>query len=90
MINLQYEGDKLPLGAPSLLMSPQPENTVSKELVKKRDEKYQISSDSLISSRVNIVPPEILSTCADHWKQSGKGFAIDVVETEMKTTAPFP
>lgn len=73
------------------MMSPQAENTVSKELLKKRDDKYQISSDSLASSRANInVPPEILNTCADYWKQSGKGFAIDVLETELKTTAPFP
>ncbi|KAL2931004.1 Oil body-associated protein 2A [Bienertia sinuspersici] len=83
-------GDKLPLGAPSLMMAPQAENTVSKELVKKRDEKYQISSDTLISSRSNIEPPEILNSFADHWKISGKGFAIDVLETDINTIAPFP
>ncbi|XP_021749381.1 oil body-associated protein 2A-like [Chenopodium quinoa] len=83
-------GDKLPLGAPALMMSPQPESTICAEMVKKRDEKYQISSDNLISSRANIAPPENLNSYADHWKQSGKGFAIDIQEMEMKTTAPLP
>ncbi|KMT03867.1 hypothetical protein BVRB_8g188380 [Beta vulgaris subsp. vulgaris] len=83
-------GDKLPLGVPSLMMSPQSESTVSTELVKKRDERYQITTQNLISSRADITPSENLISYADHWKQSGKGFAIDVHEAKMKTTAIFP
>ncbi|KAH9618209.1 hypothetical protein KSS87_010875 [Heliosperma pusillum] len=84
-------GDKLPLGAPALMVSPQSESTVSEEVVKKRDDKYQISSQKLMSSRTDIKSSEILISYADHWKQSGKGFAIDVRQVEMNTgILPFP
>ncbi|KAJ8450017.1 hypothetical protein Cgig2_029379 [Carnegiea gigantea] len=84
------EGDKLPLGAPALMVSPQSESTVSMEMVKKRDDKYEISSENLIASRSDFSTPDTLVSYADYWKQSGKGFAIDIHTTQMKTTAPFP
>ncbi|XP_059624045.1 oil body-associated protein 2A-like [Cornus florida] len=85
-------GDRLPLGAPALMMSPQEVKMgmVKPELVKKRDDKYKISSNDLKTSRVSIVVPACMNPLADHWKRIGKGFAIDVEETEMKTRAPFP
>ncbi|KAK8629305.1 hypothetical protein V6N13_078150 [Hibiscus sabdariffa] len=85
-------GDKLPLGAPALMMSPQGVNLgkVDPELVKKRDDKYKISTEELKESRVEIEEPEWINPQADYWKQHGKGFAIDIEKTEMKLRAPFP
>ncbi|XP_054790037.1 oil body-associated protein 2B-like [Prosopis cineraria] len=85
-------GDKLPMGAPALMMSPQAVSPgiVRPELVHERDAKYGISSESLQSSRMEIEEPEMISPIADYWKQHGKGFAIDFEEAEMKRDAPFP
>lgn len=89
------KGDRLPLGAPALMMSPQADRMgmgmVKQELVQKRDDKYNISSDDLKQSRVEIPEPEWLNPNADYWKESsGKGFSIDIEATEMKLRAPFP
>ncbi|KAK1285891.1 hypothetical protein QJS10_CPB20g01730 [Acorus calamus] len=85
-------GDRLPLGAPALMMSPQGVNAgaVRPDMVKARDDKYGISSEEIGKSRVEIGEPEWINPQADYWKQHGKGFAVDVVRTEMKTRTPFP
>ncbi|MCL7044925.1 hypothetical protein MKW94_015157 [Papaver nudicaule] len=85
-------GDVLPLGAPSLMMSPQgvPTGMVKPDLLQKRDEKYNISSEDLKKLRVEIAEPEWINPNADIWKKTGKGFAVDVEKTEMKCTVPFP
>lgn len=79
-------GDKLPIGLPSLMMSPQAVNPgiVKPGLVQKRDEKYHISTNSLKESRVEIAEPEWINPQADYWKQHGKGFIVDVEQTGMK------
>lgn len=89
---LKFEGDRLPLVAPALMMSPQAVNLgmVRPDLVQKRDGKYNISTDALRTSRVEIEEPEWINPQADYWKQHGKGFAIDVNTVEMKRHAPFP
>uniref|UniRef100_A0A1S3Y5S3 Oil body-associated protein 2B-like n=1 Tax=Nicotiana tabacum TaxID=4097 RepID=A0A1S3Y5S3_TOBAC len=53
-------GDRVPLGAPALMMSPQGVNLgmVAPELVKKRDERYGISSQELEKTRMDIAGPE--------------------------------
>ncbi|KAK4487583.1 hypothetical protein RD792_005765 [Penstemon davidsonii] len=87
-------GDRLPLGAPALMMSPQMSMAVKSELIKKRDERYNISSHELERKRIDIAmaPEATKSTLnyADYWMVTGKGFAVDVQPTEMKTRAPFP
>ncbi|KAK7303026.1 hypothetical protein RJT34_13925 [Clitoria ternatea] len=85
-------GDRLPMGAPALMMSPQAVKggLVRPELVVERDAKYNICSESLKSSRLEIPEPEMINPMADYWKQHGKGFAIDIEETPMKLRAPFP
>ncbi|XP_015876159.3 oil body-associated protein 2C [Ziziphus jujuba] len=85
-------GDVLPVGAPALMMSPQGVSmgTVKPELVQKRDNKYNISTEALRMSRVEIDEPEWINPQADYWKQHGKGFAIDIHPTELKLRAPFP
>ncbi|MQL99661.1 hypothetical protein Taro_032385 [Colocasia esculenta] len=86
-------GDRLPLGAAALMMSPQGVNLgrVRPDLVKSRDENYRLSTDELKASRLELPEPDQwINPNADYWKQHGKGFALDVVETEMKRMAPFP
>ncbi|KAL6992345.1 Oil body-associated protein 2C [Sarracenia purpurea var. burkii] len=84
-------GDRLPLGLPAIMMSPQPVDSgmVKPDLVEKRDQKYNISTNDLKASRVEIPESEWINPVADYWKQNGKGFAIDVEPTEMKKRAPF-
>lgn len=86
-------GDRLPLGAPALMMSPQGVNRgmVRPDLIRKRDEKYKVCSEELRTSRAEIEEPICMSPQADYWKQSAKGFAIDVRQTDMKNVrAPYP
>ena len=74
------------------MMSPQPVSpgTVRPELVVKRDNKHNISTEALKGSRLEICEPEWINPQADHWKHHGKGFAIDIQQTEMKLRTPFP
>ncbi|KAI7999750.1 Oil body-associated protein 2C [Camellia lanceoleosa] len=89
---LGQTGDRLPLGPPSLMMSPQPMKLgkVRPHLVEKRDCKYKISVDDLKMSRVEIEEPEWINPQADYWKQHGKGFVVLIEPIEMKKMAPFP
>lgn len=75
-----------------MMMSPQPVNLgqVAPELVHTRDNKYNISTETLRQSRVELPEPEWINPQADYWKQHGKGFAVDIKPTEMKLRAPFP
>ncbi|KAJ3703985.1 hypothetical protein LUZ61_007690 [Rhynchospora tenuis] len=84
-------GDRLPLGAPALMFSPQPVNLgrVRPDLVQRRDEKYKISTEELRGSRVDIQEPEVHPN-ADYWVKHNKGFAVDVKPADMKRIAPFP
>lgn len=91
-VKIANTGDRLPLGAPALMMSPQAVSPglVRPELLHERDVKYNISSESLKSSRLEIPEPEMINPMADYWKQHGKGFAIDIEDTQMKLGPPFP
>ncbi|KAI3740262.1 hypothetical protein L2E82_30688 [Cichorium intybus] len=83
--------DELPLGPPSLMMSPQAEEGVVKpELVKQRDDKYNLSRDDLMKSRVEIAEPEWINPTADYWRQHKKCFEVDVESTDMKKLCAFP
>ncbi|KAL9662213.1 hypothetical protein QQ045_027045 [Rhodiola kirilowii] len=85
-------GDRLPLGAPSLMMSPQAVDIsqVERAMIERRDDKYNISTDALKQGRVEMAEPEWINPNADYWKQAGKGFAIHVEQAQMKTLAQFP
>nr|GEU83826.1 hypothetical protein [Tanacetum cinerariifolium] len=88
-------GDRLPLGAPALMMSPQAVNmgVIQPEIVLCRDNKYKISTDDLRASRANFpVSKPGNARVADYWMHTGKGFAIDMEKTEMKKLkgVPFP
>ncbi|KAI5000395.1 hypothetical protein ZWY2020_004984 [Hordeum vulgare] len=86
-------GDRLPLGAPALMVSPQAERVgaVRPDLVRKRDQKYSFSTEELKAARADVeVPAEPRPGQADYWVRHHKGFAVDVVPHEMKRHAPFP
>lgn len=89
---LNFVGDKLPMGPPALMMSPQAESLgiVKLDLVKKRDDKYNISTEAMKGARVDIPEPQYVNPQADYWKRSGKGFAVDVEPTDMKKIVNFP
>lgn len=80
-MGLEKAGDKLPLGAPALMVSPQAEGPgrVKAELVGRRDEKYKISTTEIAEGRIDVEEPEKENCEADYWrKHPGKGFAIDI------------
>ncbi|XP_076923016.1 oil body-associated protein 2A-like [Bidens hawaiensis] len=84
-------GDRLPLGAPALMMSPQIVNmgVIKPELVHVRDNKFKISTEELKKSRANIpVSNPGNARVADYWMHIGKGFAIDIEQSEMKMKEP--
>uniref|UniRef100_A0A0E0C7Q3 Uncharacterized protein n=1 Tax=Oryza meridionalis TaxID=40149 RepID=A0A0E0C7Q3_9ORYZ len=86
-------GDRLPLGAPALMVSPQddPAADVRPDLVRNRDDKYRYSTTELRAARADVaVPAEPRPGQADYWLRHRKGFAVDVLPHEMKCHAPFP
>ncbi|GAA0162424.1 hypothetical protein LIER_18518 [Lithospermum erythrorhizon] len=87
-------GDKLPMGPPSLMMSPQAVNLghIRPVLVQKRDDKYSINSEALKSARMELAEPEWINPQADYWKQHGKCFKVEIEPAEMKqrNNVPFP
>lgn len=84
-------GDRLPLGPPALMMSPQAMNAgmVHPSLLKSRDDKYGIASEEIKEERREI-EEVVVGENADYWVKHGKGFRVEVVETEMKAHATFP
>ncbi|CAM8905850.1 unnamed protein product [Rhodiola kirilowii] len=86
-------GDMLPMGAPALMMSPQDTELgqVKRDLIQRRDDKYNMSRDALKQYWSEIQGQEKgVKRNADYWTKTGKGFAHEVEETEMKTIVPFP
>ncbi|KAL8236083.1 hypothetical protein R6Q59_017164 [Mikania micrantha] len=81
-------GDKLPIGPPSLMMSPQ--CMVKEELVKKREDKYNMSTTAIRGSRTDIMGPDRLNAMADYWREHKKCLGIEVESTEMKKMTMFP
>ncbi|CAN6444481.1 unnamed protein product [Victoria cruziana] len=78
-------GDRLPMGMPALMMSPQgvEHGRVKEELVERRDRRYGVSRKEMMKGRVEIEEPEWINPNADYWKKSGKGFVIERKEVDM-------
>ena len=74
------------------MLSPQDEVQcrVKPELVKKRDDKYNISTDAIRGSRTDIMGPQRLHPMADYWREHKKCHAIDVENTVMDKITMFP
>lgn len=77
-------GDKIPIGAPLLMMSPQevPPGEVDEDSITRRDAKYKLSSAQLAHSRAEFIieGPQPLNRhpMADYWMKAGKGFVVDL------------
>lgn len=78
-------GDALPMGAPALMMSPQEQEPgrIPDASVAKRDEVYKINSPSLKGSRKDIRGLEKVDPNADRWRQTGKGWNVELVDVLM-------
>ncbi|KAH7302778.1 hypothetical protein KP509_23G086500 [Ceratopteris richardii] len=79
-------GDKIPLGLPVLMMSPQESSPglISEEAIRARDKRYDVSSTYLAQTRADIdVGLGAVHPSADHWKKNGKGFVIELKEVDM-------
>ncbi|URE32254.1 hypothetical protein MUK42_18336 [Musa troglodytarum] len=73
-------GDRLPLGAPALMMSPQEVQMAmaAPELVRNRDDKYKVSSEGIKESRKDMAEPLRVNPNADYWRLHGKGFIFSL------------
>ncbi|EFJ31989.1 hypothetical protein SELMODRAFT_144613 [Selaginella moellendorffii] len=83
-------GDRLPMGPPALMMSPQEECPVDSKLVEARDKKYNISTTERAESRRDIAGLSRVDPLADHWKASGKGMVVELKEVDMALPGPYP
>lgn len=85
-------GDRLPLGPPALMMSPQPvePGRIPDEMVKKRDAKYDISTSHRAEKRENIESPKPFHPLADRWMTTGKGWAVDLKEVPLSLGGNTP
>jgi hypothetical protein len=81
---VSFVGDRLPMGPPALMMSPQGEEPgrIPDDEVARRDAKYGFSSTSLEVDRADINDVQV-DPNADRWRQAGKGFAVDLKEVLM-------
>eukprot|EP00897_Mesotaenium_endlicherianum_P004813 jgi/Mesen1/435/ME001000S10636 len=77
-------GDKLPMGPPALMMSPQepPEGQIPAGMIHERDLKYGISTSDKKNERASAItgPQGGLDPLADHWVKTGKGWATELKE----------
>ncbi|KAL3739791.1 hypothetical protein ACJRO7_021111 [Eucalyptus globulus] len=92
LTEVRRSGDKLPIGAPVLMTSPQSSGwgLLKPDVVMKRDDRCGVRADQLKATREDIKEPERHHPRADHWTRNGMGFAVDVVYAEMKRVVPFP
>lgn len=63
---------------------------VKPELVKKRDDKYNISTDAIRGSRTDVMGPWKLNAMADYWREHKKCLAVEVENAVMDKITLFP
>ena len=75
-------GDALPLGLPSLMMSPQdsPLGTISAEEIARRDAKWNTNTPHASVKRAEYIEPSKsgLDPAADQWKTTNSGWALEL------------
>jgi hypothetical protein len=75
-------GDLLPIGPPQVMMSPQNDNQVNWDLVKKRDELLKLNTQSIKENRDDIIIP-LTDPSSDQWFKTGKGVNLEVTEKNL-------
>ncbi|KAG0559744.1 hypothetical protein M758_10G121600 [Ceratodon purpureus] len=86
-------GDRLPLGPPALMMSPQQvePGRIPDEMVKTRDAKYDIStSNRAVKRETSIEGPASFHPLSDRWMTTGKGWAVDLKEVPIALGGSTP
>lgn len=74
-------GDKIPLGLPALMMSPQdhPLRQIPHQEILRRDKESNINTESLFQSRTYIEPPPAgVDAMADFWKKENSGWDLEL------------
>lgn len=75
----------LPLGPPSLMMSYTKDGQGPPEhLVKTRDEKYSMNTESKRRLRADYLPQYAKSDDADQWEKNGKGIVFEAKERDLR------
>ncbi|KAM7500593.1 hypothetical protein LguiA_025007 [Lonicera macranthoides] len=82
-------GDRLPMGAPALMMSPRGVNLgmVKPEFIQRRDIKYNTPIDALRAARLDVPEPRLINPQANYWIQHGKARARQL--THSRTCCPM-
>jgi len=86
-------GDRLPLGPPALMMSPQQvePGRIPDELVKQRDAKYDISTVHRAEKRESSIKgPHPSDPLADRWMTTGTGWAVDLKQVPISLGGSTP
>ncbi len=78
-------GDPLPLGVPQLMMAFIEDGQLNEDLLRQRDEYYQISSKEKKHLRADIEDPKDTNG-ANAWSKSGKAVQLTTSESKMKLT----
>lgn len=86
-------GDRLPLGPPALMMSPQaPEIArIPDNMVQARDKYYGFSTAEEAEARTTVTGPEEgIHPLSDNWKNTKMGWATEVNEVPLKLPSGHP
>jgi len=75
-------GDLLPIGPPQVMMSPQNDNQVNWDLVKKRDELLKLNTQSIKENRDDIIIT-LTDPSSDQWFKTGKGVNLEVTQKNL-------
>lgn len=79
-------GDKLPLGPPALMVSPQahPNGTIPKDMVESRDKQMSVNTEEKKEARAPFreeLKGKPRDACSDWWKHSGE-YCTDATMTD--------
>lgn len=88
-----FAGDRLPLGPPALMMSPQQvePGCIPYELVRQRDAKYDISTVHRAEKRESSIKgPHSFDPLADRWMTTGTGWAVDLKQVPISLGGSTP
>jgi len=77
------KGDKLPVGAPKVMMVPIKDDQVNWNLIKQRDKDFGLDYKQLQQERKELQYPEV-DPRADAWAKTGKAVYFDVREESIK------
>jgi hypothetical protein len=78
------ESPELPLGPPQLMMSYTHDNQAGDEAIRRRDERFGISTSAKKKLREGYLPRYQKDSKADQWEKSGTGIVFKPEEVEIQ------